>query len=340
MTGKFLSLFEKREPLKVPPIWLMRQAGRYLPEYRASRAEAGSFLDLCYRSDLAEEVTLQPIRRYDFDASIVFADILLLPQALGQKLWFAEGEGPRLDPILNPDALSTETFETVLAPIYDTISRLRQSLPSHVALIGFAGAPWTVASYMIAGRGTPDQEPAKQLLHNDRAAFMGIIDILVDQTINYLEAQVKSGAQTLQIFESWAQSLSGKDFEDVCVAPVKKIIAALRARGISVPIIGFPRAARYDLSAYAQETEIDALSVDQYVDLADLAEKLDPRIIIQGNLAPEILVAGGDELLREVDRICDILRHRPHIFNLGHGIVPQTPPENVGLLVSHLRSRG
>ncbi len=326
--------------MAVPPIWLMRQAGRYLPEYRATRLQAGSFLDLCYRSDLAEEVTLQPIRRYGFDASIVFADILLLPQALGQKLWFAEGEGPRLEPISNPDKLSLDGFDTTLAPVYQTISRLRQSLPKEVALIGFAGAPWTVASYMIAGRGTPDQAPAKQLLAQDRAAFMAIIDLLTEQSIHYLEAQVKNGAQCLQIFESWAQSLAGQDFVDVCIAPVRRIVAGLRDRGVDVPIIGFPRAAQYDLAKYARETMINALSVDQHVDLAGLADGLDEDVIIQGNLDPEILVKGGDQLTKAIDRICDSLRHRRHIFNLGHGIVPQTPPEHVAYLVNYLRSRG
>jgi uroporphyrinogen decarboxylase len=326
--------------MAVPPIWLMRQAGRYLPEYRATRQQAGSFLDLCYRPDLAEEVTLQPIRRYGFDASIVFADILLLPQALGQKLWFAEGEGPRLEPIRNPDTLSLDAFDKTLAPVYKTIERLRHSLPEEVALIGFAGAPWTVASYMIAGRGTPDQAPAKKLLAQDRPAFMAILDLLTEQSINYLEAQVNSGAQTLQIFESWAQSLTGQDFEDVCIAPVQKIVAGLRARGVDVPIIGFPRAAQYDLATYARETAINAMSVDQNVDLARLADSLDEDIVIQGNLDPEILVAGGDQLTKAIDHICDNLRHRRHIFNLGHGIVPQTPPEHVTDLVNHLRQRG
>ncbi len=340
MTGKFLSLFASRKPQAVPPIWLMRQAGRYLPEYRATRQQAGSFLDLCYRSDLAEEVTLQPIRRYHFDASIVFADILLLPQALGQKLWFADGEGPRLEPISNPDGLSTDAFDQTLSPVYETIARLRRSLPEDVALIGFAGAPWTVASYMIAGRGTPDQAPAKRLLAQDRSAFMAIIDLLVAQSIDYLEAQVANGAQTLQIFESWAQSLVGADFEDVCIAPVKRIIAGLRARGVTVPIIGFPRAAQYDLTIYARETAIDALSVDQHVDLAALADRLSEDIIIQGNLDPDMLVKGGDALTKAIDHICDSLSDRRHIFNLGHGIVPQTPPDHVEYLVNYIRARG
>ena len=213
----------------------MRQAGRYLPEYRATREQAGGFLDLCYAPDLAEEVTLQPIRRFDFDAAILFADILLIPQALGQELWFEAGEGPRLAAISNADDLSLDGAQNFLTPVFDTVRRLSQSLPQHVTLIGFAGAPWTVASYMVAGRGTPDQAPARDLAHSDAAAFQSIIDVLVAATIDYLAAQVAAGAEVLQIFESWAASLKGDDFERWCVAPVAAIIAGLRARGIKTP---------------------------------------------------------------------------------------------------------
>ncbi len=337
MTKTLLSLFSSNEPLKTPPIWLMRQAGRYLPEYKKTRSQAGSFLELCYNSELAEEVTLQPIRRYSFDASIVFADILLIPQALGQKLWFEEGEGPRLDPIQSSDVLDHTNLHTHLAPVYETLSRLSKSLPSQTTLIGFAGAPWTVASYMVAGRGTPDQAPAKALIQADREKFIHLINYLADNTSDYLERQVQSGAEVLQIFESWAGSLSGNDFEDFCIKPVQRIVKTLRDRGIRVPIIGFPRATDYDLSTYVKETQINGLSVDQHCDLKRLVVNLDKDIVIQGNMAPEVLVAGGAKMYSEIDRICDTLQGRKHIFNLGHGIVPQTPPEHVADMVHYIR---
>ena len=337
MTKTLLSLFSGNEPLKTPPIWLMRQAGRYLPEYKKTRSQAGSFLELCYNSELAEEVTLQPIRRYQFDASIVFADILLIPQALGQKLWFEEGEGPRLDPIQSADVLDHKDLHTHLAPVYETLSRLSKSLPSETTLIGFAGAPWTVASYMVAGRGTIDQAPAKALIQADREKFLHLINYLADTTSDYLERQVHSGAEVLQIFESWAGSLSGKDFEDFCIKPVHSIVKTLRDRGIRVPIIGFPRATDYDLPTYVKETQINGLSVDQHCNLERLATNLDKDIVIQGNMAPEVLVAGGPNMYSEIERICNMLQGRKHIFNLGHGIVPQTPPEHVADMVHYIR---
>lgn len=340
MAGKLLQLFSNRQSQAVPPIWLMRQAGRYLEAYRQTREQAGSFLDLCYNPALAEEVTLQPIRRYGFDASIVFADILLLPHALGQKLWFETGEGPRLDPIVSADSLRADKMHDHLSPVYETLARLRVSLPKETALIGFAGAPWTVASYMIAGRGTTDQAPAKDLLARDQAAFETIIDVLTTATVDYLEQQVLHGAQILQIFESWAQSLHGDDFVSYCIRPVARIVDELRTRGVDVPIIAFPRATTFNPNEYARITKIDALSVDQYVDLKNLADELDGDIIIQGNLDPNLLVSGGQEMLTQIDFICDVLKHRPHIFNLGHGIVPQTPPSHVAELVTHIRRRG
>ncbi|MGC6534730.1 MAG: uroporphyrinogen decarboxylase [Parvibaculales bacterium] len=321
----------------IPPIWLMRQAGRYLPEYRATRAEAGGFLDLCYTPALAEEVTLQPIRRYGFDASILFADILLIPEAMGQKLWFETGEGPRLTPISNGDGLNLDTVTAHLAPVIETVGRLSRSLPPETTLIGFAGAPWTVASYMVAGRGTPDQAPARALATSDPQAFQSIIDKLIAASIDYLAAQVEAGAEVLQLFESWASSFHGADFERWCVAPVAAIVAGLRARGVKVPIIGFPRAASYDMAAYAHATQIQALGLDTSADRNEMMKTVPQSIVLQGNLDPMVLVEGGEKLRAAVRAIKRDFAGRPYIFNLGHGIVPQTPPEHVADLLRYVR---
>ena len=324
----------------IPPIWLMRQAGRYLPEYRATREQAGGFLDLCYAPDLAEEVTLQPLRRYAFDAAIVFADILLIPQAMGQKLWFETGEGPRLSPIENADNLSCDSVLTYLAPVFETLKRLSTSLPNDTALIGFAGAPWTVASYMVAGRGTPDQAPARHLAETDAAAFQSIIDALIESTVDYLAAQVDAGAEVLQIFESWAGSLEGDAFERWCVMPVATIIEALRNRGIDVPIIAFPRAAKSHMGAYCAATKCDALGLDTGADIETIRAETGPDMVLQGNLDPLVLVEGGEKLDSAVRLILDKTRGTPHIFNLGHGIVPQTPPQNVARLIELVKEAG
>ena len=315
----------------------MRQAGRYLPEYRATREQAGGFLDLCYAPDLAEEVTLQPIRRFDFDAAILFADILLIPQALGQELWFETGEGPRLSLISNAESLSLDGAQNFLAPVFDTVRRLSQSLPQHVALIGFAGAPWTVASYMVAGRGTPDQAPARHLAHSDEAAFQSIIDVLVAATIDYLAAQVAAGAEVLQIFESWAASLLGDDFERWCVAPMAAIIAGLRARGIKTPIIAFPRAAKAHMGDYCDAVKCDGLGLDTSADIETIRAQTGPDMVLQGNLDPMVLVEGGEKLEKQIALILQKTRGTKHIFNLGHGIVPQTPPEHVARLIELVR---
>lgn len=320
-----------------PPIWLMRQAGRYLPEYRAVRADAGGFLDLCYNPKLAEEVTLQPIRRYGFDASILFADILLIPEALGQKLWFETGEGPRLEPVTSAKTLSLKNIQTHLAPVIETVSRLSTSLPRETTLIGFAGAPWTVASYMVAGRGTPDQAPARALAETAPDDFQAIIDILVEATIDYLAAQVDAGAEVLQIFESWAASLQGAAFERWCIAPVAAIIEGLRARGVTVPIIGFPRAAEWHMGDYAARTQCQIIGLDTNADRKAVMAEVPADIVLQGNLDPQILVRGGDALRRAVGDILSDFADRKFIFNLGHGIVPQTPPEHVADLVAMVR---
>lgn len=336
MTQKpFLNaLTEKAER---PPIWLMRQAGRYLPEYREVRGQAGGFLDLCYNPKLAEEVTLQPIRRFGFDASILFADILLIPDGLGQKVWFETGEGPRLEPVTSAAGLSVENVKSHLAPVIETVSRLSQSLPSETTLIGFAGAPWTVATYMVAGRGTPDQAPARELALNSPDDFQSIIDVLVEASIEYLAAQVDAGAEVLQIFESWAASLTGAEFERWCIKPVAAIIAGLRARNINVPIIGFPRAAQWSMSDYVAQTKCQVLSLDTFADRRAICGEVDADITLQGNLNPLTLVEGGAKLRDEVAAILDDFKSRKFIFNLGHGIVPQTPPEHVAELVALVR---
>ena len=320
-----------------PPIWLMRQAGRYLPEYRATREQAGGFLDLCYSPELAEQVTLQPIARYGFDAAILFADILLIPQALGQELWFETGEGPRLTPIIDGDALRLDGVQAHLAPIAETVKRLSDSLPSQTTLIGFAGAPWTVASYMVAGRGTPDQAPARALAQKDPSAFQSIIDILVAASIDYLAAQIEAGADVLQIFESWAGSLEGNEFERWCVAPMAALINGLRARGIKAPIIAFPRAAKAHMGEYCTAVKCDGLGLDTGADIDAVRKETGPDMVLQGNLDPMILVEGGEKLTRAVQLILEKTRGTRHIFNLGHGIVPQTPPENVARLVDLVR---
>jgi uroporphyrinogen decarboxylase len=338
MTSKpFLRLLENSQPPETPPIWLMRQAGRYLPEYRATRETAGGFLDLCYNPALAEEVTLQPIRRYGFDASILFADILLIPQALGQKLWFETGEGPRLTPIMDASTLDGSDIMATLAPVIETVGRLSKSLPAETTLIGFAGAPWTVATYMVAGRGTPDQAPARELAERQPEAFQAIIDVLVEATIEYLHAQVLAGAEVVQLFESWAGSLTGAAFERWCIEPVAKIVQGLRGRGVSVPIIGFPRAADHDMADYVARTACQILGLDTFADRKSLAANLPKEIILQGNLDPLTLVEGGAKLDAAIDEILQDFEGRRFVFNLGHGIVPQTPPEHVAQLVNRIR---
>ena len=338
MTSKpFLRLLENSQPPETPPIWLMRQAGRYLPEYRATRETAGGFLDLCYNPALAEEVTLQPIRRYGFDASILFADILLIPQALGQKLWFETGEGPRLTPIMDASTLDGSDIMATLAPVIETVGRLSKSLPVETTLIGFAGAPWTVATYMVAGRGTPDQAPARELAEQQPEAFQAIIDVLVEATIEYLHAQVSAGAEVVQLFESWAGSLTGAAFERWCIEPVAKIVQGLRGRGASVPIIGFPRAADHDMADYVARTACQILGLDTFADRKSLAANLPKEIILQGNLDPLTLVEGGAKLDAAIDEVLQDFEGRRFVFNLGHGIVPQTPPEHVAQLVNRIR---
>ncbi|WP_120502434.1 uroporphyrinogen decarboxylase [Roseovarius sp. EL26] len=329
------------ETQAVPPIWMMRQAGRYLPEYRATRAEAGDFLSLCYNSDLATEVTLQPIRRYGFDASILFADILLLPQALGADLWFVTGEGPRLSTITSQPELDqlkpTADIHETLAPIYQTVRNLSQALPKETTLIGFAGAPWTVATYMIAGRGTPDQGPAHALKAENKPVFEGIIDRLTESTIEYLSAQIEAGAEVVKLFDSWAGSLKGDDFEAYAVEPTRKIIAALKARHPDTPIIAFPREAGDGYIGFHEKTGADCVALDNSVSPEWAAEYVQTAGCVQGNLASRHMVTGGDELVQDTRRIVEAFKAGPHIFNLGHGITPDADPDNVQRMIDAVR---
>ncbi|MFV0473396.1 MAG: uroporphyrinogen decarboxylase [Pikeienuella sp.] len=323
-----------RETLNRPPIWLMRQAGRYLPEYRETRAKAGGFLDLCYNPELAAEVTLQPIRRFGFDAAILFADILLLPQALGQKLWFEPGEGPRLEPVSDISRLRVaDEIHDVLSPIYETVRIVRQALPEDVTLIGFAGAPWTVATYMIAGKGTPDQAPAHELMKQDPEAFDGLIDRIVDGTTAYLSRQIEAGAEVVKLFDSWAGSLVGEAFERASVQPCRRIVEALKIRHPHVPVIGFPRGAGAGTLRFAEAAGVDCIAVGQDADLFWVRDVLQKSVPVQGNLDPGLLISGGEALERATMKTMDILSGGPHIFNLGHGITPDADPRHVERLV-------
>ena len=333
------ALAGERQP--VPPIWMMRQAGRYLPEYRATRAKAGDFLSLCYTPELAAEVTLQPIRRYGFDAAILFADILLLPQALGADLWFVTGEGPRLSTITDQsgvDALRpTEEIHETLGPIYETVRILRTELPSETTLIGFAGAPWTVATYMVAGRGTKDQGPAHALKDTNRAVFQELIDRLTQGTIAYLSHQIEAGAEVIKIFDSWAGSLKGQDFEDFAVAPARAITQVLKERYPDVPIIGFPREAGDGYIGFAGKTGVDCVALDNSVTPAWAAEHVQVDGCVQGNLASSHMVTGGQPLVDETRAIVEAFAGGPHIFNLGHGITPDADPDNVQRMIDAVR---
>ncbi|MDE4174454.1 uroporphyrinogen decarboxylase [Phaeobacter sp. PT47_59] len=329
------------EKQHVPPIWMMRQAGRYLPEYRATRAEAGDFLSLCYNSELAAEVTLQPIRRYGFDAAILFADILLVPQALGADLWFVTGEGPRLSTITTDADFAklgpaSDIHET-LNPIYETLKILKRELPSETALIGFAGAPWTVATYMIAGRGTPDQGPAHALKAENRALFEALLTRITEATIDYLSKQIEAGAEVVKIFDSWAGSLKGEDFQNYALEPCRQITAALKERHPGIPVIGFPREAGEGYIGFAKATGVDCVAVDNSVTPEWVAEHVQVDGCVQGNLASRHMVTGGQELVDETRHIVNALRGGPHIFNLGHGITPDANPDNVQLMIDTVR---
>ena len=324
-----------------PPIWLMRQAGRYLPEYREIRDKASSFLDLCRSPELAAEVTLQPLRRFELDAAIVFSDILIVPYALGQKVEFVEGEGPRLEPVRDAAAvarLSPAGAVEALAPVYETIERVTTELPRHIPLIGFCGAPWTVATYMVEGQGSKDQAAARLMAYRERETFQRLIDLLVDISANYLLHQVQAGARVLQIFDSWAGSLPEGEFERWCIAPTRRLVEQVKAVAPATPVIGFPRGAGLLAERYARETAIDAIGCDTSMPVGWM-QRLQLHLPVQGNLDPVLLVAGGEQLDARVRSILETLGQGPLIFNLGHGILPETPIDHVTRLVGLVKNR-
>lgn len=324
-----------------PPFWFMRQAGRYLPEYRAIREDVGGFLDLCYRPELAAEVTLQPIRRYDMDAAILFADILLVCDALGQGLSYQEGEGPVLEPIRRVEDLARLDIarcEEVLSPVYETVRQVRAGLPDETTLIGFAGAPWTVAAYMVEGHGSKDFAIPRLWALKDPAGFGQLIDLIVEVTIEYLSRQIEAGAEAIQLFDSWSGLVPAASFETWCVAPVKAITQALKAKYPDVAIIGFPRGAGPQLVDYMTKTGVDAVSLDQSVPAHWAAQHVQSTGAIQGNLDPLSVVAGGDAMIGQAQDIMTAMAGGPMIFNLGHGLVPQTPPEHVEELSNWLKN--
>lgn len=345
MTGKLVTspllrvLAGKRE--LVPPIWLMRQAGRYLPEYRAIRGKAGSFLDLCFEPQIAAELTLQPIRRFGFDAAILFSDILVVPHALGQSVRFAEGEGPQLDALAEPSALKRlrpAIDHAMLAPVYEAIALVKRDLPPAVALLGFCGAPWTVATYMIAGCGTADQGPARSFAYRHRDAFARLIDVLVEASAAYLIRQFEAGVDAVQIFDTWAGVLPAGEFRQWCIEPSARIVASVRKRIPGARIIGFPRGAGTELPRYLETVAVDAVGLDWMVELGFAREQVQARRPVQGNLDPLALLSGGAPLDRSIDAILEALAEGPFIFNLGHGILPETPIAHVERLIARVRN--
>jgi uroporphyrinogen decarboxylase len=324
----------------IPPVWLMRQAGRYLPEYRELRAEKGGFLELAYDSDCAAEITIQPIRRFGFDGAILFSDILVIPHAMGQDLWFETGEGPRLAP-----PLAGHDFEKLvpaperLNPVFETVRKVASDLSPETTFLGFAGSPWTVATYMVAGQGSKDQAEARRMAYGQPERFGALIDRIIAATVDYLSGQIEAGVDAVQLFDSWSGSLAPAQFEQWVIAPNAKIVAGLKARHPDTPIIGFPKGAGGKLPAYARGTGVDAVGVDETVDPVWANEYLPVGMPVQGNLDPLALIAGGTALENAVQRILNAFAGRPHIFNLGHGILPDTPIEHVEKLLILVRSR-
>jgi uroporphyrinogen decarboxylase len=339
--GRSLLRVLRGERAATPPVWLMRQAGRYLPEYRMFRTRAGSFLDLCYTPDLATEVTLQPIRRYGLDAAIIFSDILVIPQALGRKLWFEEGEGPRLEPLAGPADLGTLAgpgcLEDTLQPVYQAIRQTRTALPEVTALIGFCGAPFTLACYMIEGGSSRDFLKVKQWAYGDPDSFQRLVDALIQACIDHLDLQVRAGCDCVQIFDSWAGVLPEEQLFRWSLRPMQAIARGLRERHREVPVIAFPRGVGPAAMMYSHVPEFAALSIDTAIGAHWAAQHLQPRIAVQGNLDPAMLVAGGEMMAHEIRRILDKLANGRHVFNLGHGILPQTPPDHVARLVEIVR---
>jgi uroporphyrinogen decarboxylase len=330
------------EAISPPPVWLMRQAGRYLPEYKATRAKAGSFLNLCYNPALACEVTLQPIRRFGFDAAILFSDILVVPDALGQSVRFVEGEGPRLDGLKSSAELaklSIAQAKPKFESIAESVTRIRAGLSKETALIGFCGAPWTVATYMIGGQGSPDQAVTRLTAYRDPLFFQQLMDLLVDASINYLDLQVKAGADVVMIFDSWAGSLPDDEFARWVTAPTKRLVAGLKAIHPHVPIIGFPRGAEHASVAFAKDTGVQAIGCDTAMPLSLMAGALaDQGIVVQGNLDPMLMIVGGEAMDRRARQIIDAMKGKRFVFNLGHGITPEASPDNVTRLLNVIRT--
>jgi uroporphyrinogen decarboxylase len=340
MTKPFLEVLSGHRQA-VPPVWMMRQAGRYLPEYRELRAKAGSFLDLCFTPDYAAEVTLQPIRRFNFDAAIIFSDILVIPHALGRSVRFEVGEGPRLDPLDAPEKIATlapRADFTKLEPVFEALRRVRRELDDKTALIGFCGAPWTVATYMVAGQGTPDQAPARGLAYRHPDAFEKIIDTLVDNSIPYLVGQLKAGADAVQIFDTWAGVLPPREFARWSVEPTRRIVQGVRQQIPDAKIIGFPRGAGALLPGYVEATGVDGVSIDWAAEPSLIRERVQSRVAVQGNLDPLALIAGGAALDRAIDDVLENYASGRLIFNLGHGILPETPIAHVEQMTKRVRA--
>jgi uroporphyrinogen decarboxylase len=325
----------------IPPVWMMRQAGRYLPEYRELRAKAGGFLDLCFTPEHAAEVTLQPIRRFDFDAAIIFSDILVVPHSLGRSVQFEAGEGPRLDPLDTPEkakTLARRADHKKLEPVFETLRRVRGELDPKTALIGFCGAPWTVATYMVAGQGTPDQAPARLMAYRYADAFAGIIDVLVENSIQYLLGQLEAGADALQIFDTWAGVLPPREFARWSIEPTRRIVEGVRRKVPGAKIIGFPRGAGAQLPGYVEATGVDAVSIDWTAEPSLIRDRVQNRVAVQGNLDPLVLIAGGVALDRAVDDVLANYAAGRLIFNLGHGILPETPIVHVEQMLKRVRA--
>jgi uroporphyrinogen decarboxylase len=324
----------------IPPVWMMRQAGRYLPEYREVRKTAGSFLDLCFSPKLAAEVTLQPIRRFGFDAAILFSDILVIPHALGRAVRFAEGEGPQLDPLDDPAAISglrASVDDNALAPVYETIGLVKSALPANVTFLGFCGAPWTVATYMVAGHGTPDQAPARAFAYRHPEAFSRLIDILADASVHYLVRQFEAGVDAVQIFDTWAGVLPPGEFQRWCIEPARRIVDGVRSKVPDARIIGFPRGAATQLTRYVEQVPVNAVGLDWMIDLNFARDVIQTRRPVQGNLDPLVLRAGGVALDRGVDAVLAAFSDGPLIFNLGHGVLPDTPVAHVERMIRKVR---
>jgi uroporphyrinogen decarboxylase len=335
----FLSVLDGRRAA-VPPVWMMRQAGRYLPEYRELREKAGSFMKLCFTPELAAEITLQPIRRFRFDAAILFSDILVIPHALGQSVRFEAGEGPRLDPLTSEqaiDALPKTVDQSILAPIYQTVKLVKPQLDAGTALIGFCGAPWTVATYMIAGQGTSDQAPARMFAYQQPQAFGRLVERLVENSVAYLTKQFENGVDAVQLFDTWAGVLPPDEFKRWCIEPAARIVQELRRKVPDARVIGFPRGAGHLLADYVDRVPVNAVSVDWMADRKFIRERIQTRVAVQGNLDPLALLAGGEALDCAVDAILQDFRDGRFIFNLGHGILPATPIPHVERMLKRVR---